>query len=99
MPYRSKFATKDIDMLFQAILELDDIEACYRFFEDLSTIKEINDMAQRMKVAKLLSEKVSYHNITLQTNASTATISRVNKALHYGADGYLLILEKLKEKK
>lgn len=94
MTYQSKFATKEIDLLFDAILMLKDKEECYRFFEDLCTIKEIQDMAQRLKVAVMLEKKISYQMISGETHASTATISRVNKALLYGAEGYHLILKK-----
>jgi TrpR-related protein YerC/YecD len=98
MSYRSKFADDDIDLLFDAILTLKDKESCYRFFEDLCTIKEIQDMALRLKVAKMLYDKVPYQTITKETNVSTATISRVSKALLYGADGYQQIIKSLKEK-
>ncbi|MDD3478026.1 MAG: YerC/YecD family TrpR-related protein [Candidatus Izemoplasmatales bacterium] len=98
MSYRSKFGSDDIELLFDAILKLKDKEECYRFFEDLCTIKEIQDMGQRMRVVKMLDAGVPYQAISLQTHASTATISRVNKSLHYGADGYRMVLEKLKDK-
>ena len=94
MTYRSKFSNKDIDQLFETILKLDTIESCYRFFEDLCTIKEITDMAMRLKVAKMLVNKHSYQEIQQETKASTATISRVAKSLTYGADGYKKLLEK-----
>jgi len=99
MAYQSKFANQDIELLFDAILKLESKEECYRFFEDLCTIKEIQDMGQRMRVVSMLSEKVPYQIISNETHASTATISRVNKSLHYGADGYQIILGKLKENK
>ncbi|QWB95912.1 TrpR-like protein YerC/YecD [Mycoplasmatota bacterium] len=99
MSYKSKFQTKSIDDLFQVITTLENEEECYRFFEDLCTIKEIQDMAQRLEVAKLLKEKVSYQEITEKTKASSATISRISKSLIYGADGYQIVLEKLKSKK
>jgi TrpR-related protein YerC/YecD len=98
MTYTSKYATKDIEELFDAILKLKTREECYRFFEDLCTVKEVQDMAQRLKVAVLLDQKVSYQQISHETHASTATISRVNKALIYGADGYRLILNQLNSK-
>jgi TrpR-related protein YerC/YecD len=98
MSYRPKFANSDMDTLFQAILTLNTEEECYRFFEDLCTIKEIQDMAQRMRVAELLDQKASYQEIAKQTHASTATISRVNKALIYGAEGYHIVLKSLKDK-
>ncbi len=86
------------DMLFSAILKLSSIEECYNFFEDLCTIKEVQDMAQRLEVAKMLNENISYIKISEKTGASTATISRVNKCLVYGSDGYKLALEKMEEK-
>jgi len=93
--YQSKFASDEIELLFEAVLKLENKEECYRFFEDLCTIKEIQDMGQRMKVVKMLDQKVPYQIISNETHASTATISRVNKSLNYGADGYRLILSKL----
>ena len=95
--YKSKFNTKDIDDLYNDILKLESVEECYRFFEDLCTIKEIQDMAQRLKVAKMLEDKISYQQIALETKASTATISRVSKSLTYGAEGYKLIFKKAKD--
>lgn len=95
MAYESKFKRADIDELFQAILLLKDEEDCYRFFEDICTINEIHAIAQRLQVAKLLSEKRTYSEIEDMTNASTATISRINKCLIYGADGYQRILKRM----
>ena len=83
------------DQLFAAILELKDKEECYKFFEDICTVKEIKAMSQRLKVAKMLSEGATYDQIAEQTGASTATISRVKRYLNYGADGYNLILDRL----
>jgi TrpR-related protein YerC/YecD len=96
MDYQSKLASNDLTILFEAILQLKTVEECYRFFEDLSTIKELQDMGQRFMVAKMLFDKKPYYRISEQTKASTATISRVNKSLVYGAEGYKLILERLK---
>ena len=98
MAYESKFKKEDIDELFEAVLTLRDLEDCYRFFEDICTINELHAIAQRLQVAKLLSEKKTYSEIEAITNASTATISRINKCLIYGADGYQRVLERLKEK-
>ena len=95
MAYESKFKRADIDELFKAILLLEDEEDCYRFFEYICTINEIHAIAQRLQVAKLLSEKKTYSEIEDLTKASTATISRINKCLVYGAEGYQRILEKL----
>ena len=98
MAYESKFKKEDIDELFEAVLTLRDLEDCYRFFEDICTINELHAIAQRLQVAKLLSEKKTYSEIEAITNASTATISRINKCLIYGAEGYQRVLERLKEK-
>ena len=97
MSYESRLKNQDIDELFEAILTLRDQEDCYRFFEDICTINEIHAIAQRLQVAKLLSEKRTYAEIEPLTKASTATISRINKCLVYGADGYRRVLERLKE--
>ena len=98
MSYESRLKNEDIDELFEAILSLKDQEDCYRFFEDICTINELHAIAQRLQVAKLLSEKRTYAEIEAMTKASTATISRINKCLVYGADGYRRMLERLKEK-
>ena len=97
MAYESKFKNDDIDELFRAVLLLEDEEDCYRFFEDICTINEIHAIAQRLQVAKLLSESRTYNEIESITKASTATISRINKCLVYGADGYKRILARMKE--
>ena len=76
------------DGLFQAILSLQDMDECYTFFEDVCTINEIQSLAQRFEVARLLREKKTYLEIAERTGASTATISRVNRSLNYGAGGY-----------
>jgi TrpR-related protein YerC/YecD len=88
---------KDIglDYLFQAVLTLKSKEECYNFFEDLCTISELKDMSQRLHVAKMLREHHVYNDIVSETGASTATISRVNRSLNYGSDGYTTILERL----
>ena len=98
MAYESKFKRDDIDELFRAILLLEDEEDCYRFFEDVCTVNEIHAIAQRLQVAKLLSEDKTYSEIEAVTKASTATISRINKCLVYGADGYKRILQRLADK-
>ena len=90
--------TEAVEQLFDAILTLETKEECYSFFEDICTINEIYSIAQRLRVAKLLSEKKTYMEIAQETNASTATISRINKCLVYGADGYKRVLERLSEK-
>lgn len=96
MEYQSKLQCKETDELFKGILLLEDIEDCYRFFEDICTINEIKAMAQRLQVAKLLSEGKTYGEIEEATAASTATISRINKCLVYGAEGYKRIIERMK---
>jgi len=93
----TKLHTKDVDELFRAILTLETAEECYRFFEDICTINEIRDIAQRLSVAQQLSEGRIYSDISKETGASTATISRVNKCLNYGSDGYRLVLERMKK--
>lgn len=89
---------EDLDMLFNAILELKDIDECYKFFEDIATINELRAISQRLCVAKMLTDKNVYTEIAEKTKASTATISRVNKCLNYGQGGYGLVLERLKTK-
>lgn len=96
---QSKLKSKDLDFLFEAILKLEDINECYNFFEDICTISELKALAQRLHVARMLRDKKTYTEIAEETNASTATISRVNRCLNYGADGYNAILDKLKENK
>ena len=85
------------NLLFKAILKLETIDECYDFFEDLCTVNEIKSMSQRMLVAKMLKGKKIYSDIVNETGASTATISRVNRALEYGCDGYKRILKKLEQ--
>ncbi len=86
---------KEIELLCNAILEIKTMEECKNFLDDLCSIQEINSMAQRILVAKMLKAKNVYTTIANQTGASTATISRVNKCLNYGANGYALILDRL----
>lgn len=85
------------DILMKAVLQLKTVEECYKFFEDLCTIAEIKSMSQRMEVALMLTEKKVYSDIAAETGASTATISRVNKCINYGQDGYNLVIKRLKE--
>ena len=94
-----KLRSASTDARFEAILTLKTVDECYRFFEDACTVKEIIDISQRFEVAKLLSEKKNYQEISKETGASTATISRVGKCLLYGKDGYTLVLERIKENK
>lgn len=91
------FNTPSIDRLFEVILQLKDAEECQKFFEDICTIKEVQDMAQRLDAAILLDEGVGYQQITEQVGISTATISRVSRCLNYGAGGYRMALNRLKE--
>ena len=95
MAYESRFKSEDIDGLFEAVLKLENEEECYRFFEDLCTINELKAMSQRWQVARLLAARKTYSEIEDETAASTATISRINKCLLYGADGYKKVLKKL----
>jgi len=90
--------TDALNRLFDVILNLEDREDCYRFFEDLCTIKELQDFAQRMEVAVLLSQGENYLSIAQKVGVSTATISRVSKCLNYGRGGYRRAIEKLEEK-
>lgn len=87
------FSMAKFDALFKAVLKLESVEECRRFFEDVCTIKEMQAIAQRLDVAKMLSEGRNYQEISKETGASTATISRVAKCLNYGAGGYMLVLE------
>ncbi len=95
MEYRSKLKHDLVDQFFQAVLCLENTEECYRFFEDICTVNEIKAIAQRLEVARMLTEKKTYHEIAERTHASTATISRVNRSLIYGADGYKEVFSKL----
>ena len=92
-----KLRDMQMDDLFKAILTLETVEECYAFFDDLCTISELKAMAQRMQVARMLDEKHVYSNVVKETGASTATISRVNRCLHYGNDGYKTVIERLKQ--
>ena len=94
----NKLHTKEVDTLFEAILSLDSVEECYKFFEDACTIKEVLEIAQRLKAAQMLTEGVNYAVISKETGMSTATISRVNRCLEYGGGGYAMILERLAKK-
>lgn len=87
------------DHFFEAVLTLDSVDECYKFFEDVCTIKEIKALSQRLEVAKMLKDKCLYSDIVAKTGASTATISRVNRSLTYGSDGYDIVLKRLEENK
>ena len=86
-----KIRTEAVDSLFEAILTLENKEECYGFFEDLCTVNELLSLSQRYEVAAMLSAKKTYLEIADKTGASTATISRVNRSLNYGNDGYELV--------
>ena len=93
-----KIRTEAVDHLFEAILCLKDKEECYTFFEDVCTINEILSLSQRYEVARMLREQKTYLDIAEKTGASTATISRVNRSLNYGNDGYDMVFERLAQK-
>ena len=97
MGYENRLKSREADDLFDAMLTLKDRDECYRFFEDLCTVKEIKAMSQRFEVAKLLIQKKTYSEIEEKTGASTATISRINRTLQFGADGYTEILSRVTE--
>ena len=86
------------DRLFEAILTLKSVDECYKFFEDVCTIKEIKAISQRLEVARMLTEKHLYSKIVAETGASTATISRVNRSLMYGSEGYEIVFDRLGKK-
>lgn len=94
--YKSKLQSEAMDFLCEAILALETKEECYRFFDDICTINEIKALEQRLQVAKMLKSKRTYLDIAGTTGASTATISRVNRCLNYGSDGYNIVFDRLK---
>lgn len=95
--YSGKLKEDLLDRLFEAILLLENLDECYRFFEDICTVAELKSLAQRLEVAKMLQDNRTYGEISSRTGASTATISRVKRALNYGADGYKLVFERMPE--
>lgn len=95
--YETRLKNPQTDRLVKALLSLENEEECYRLLEDLCTIREVRDLAQRLEVAQMLTDKITYTEIAAQTGASSATIGRVNRALSYGAGGYPIILNKMKE--
>ena len=97
--FEPKVKNRQTDMLMNAIIQLNDLEDAYRFFEDLCTIPEIRSISQRLEVADLLRKKETYQRIAEETGASSATISRVNRALNYGADGYNRVLDEMERNK
>lgn len=92
-----KLRTNNVKELFEAILTLQNVEECYQFFEDVCTVNEIISLAQRFEVAGMLRKKHTYNDIAEKTGASTATISRVNRSLNYGNDGYDMVFSRLKK--
>ncbi|WP_173917423.1 YerC/YecD family TrpR-related protein [Halobacillus sp. Marseille-Q1614] len=94
-----KLRGKTLDQLFEAILSLENVEECYEFFDDLATMNEVQSLAQRLEVARMLREGYTYHKIETETGASTATISRVKRCLNYGNDAYTLALDRVQEKR
>lgn len=96
MNINDKNKSKDFEFLFNAVLTLETAEECYSFFEDLCTVPELKALSQRLEVAKMLSEGCVYSDIVSKTGASTATISRVNRSLNYGSDGYKVVFERVK---
>lgn len=93
----AKLQNEAIDSLFKAVLSLESIDECYDFFGDLCTEKELLDMSQRLEVASLLRKKMNYVEISKTTGASTTTVSRVNKCLTYGNDGYNLVFSRMEK--
>ena len=95
----TKIKDAETDFLFKAILSLDSLEECYAFFEDLCTVSEIKEMSKRITAARMLNENYIYSTISEKTGLSTATISRVNRCLKYGNDGYAEILNRVERRK
>lgn len=95
MNYHYKVQNEQIDKLFEAILKLETIEECYRFFDDLCTINEIEAFGQRLMVAKMIHNKMTYQEIEKETGISAATISKISKSYMYGPKGYKMIIDKL----
>lgn len=93
-----KIHTEAVDHLFEAVLCLENKEECYTFFEDVCTINELLSLSQRFEVARMLRQKKTYLEISEKTGASTATISRVNRSLIYGNDGYEMVFNRIGEK-
>ena len=93
----TKLKDMNVDYLFKAILSLETMDECYNFFDDLCTVPELKALSQRLEVARMLSEGRVYSDIVAKTGASTATISRVNRSLNYGSDGYKEVFERVKD--
>jgi TrpR-related protein YerC/YecD len=95
MDMSKKLRTEAVDHLFEAILSLENKEECYKFFEDVCTVNELLSLSQRFEVARMLRMQKTYLDIAEQTGASTATISRVNRSLNYGNDGYDMVFARM----
>ena len=95
--YETRLKTPQSEQLVKALLSLETEEECFRLLEDLCTIREVRDLSQRLEVAQMLREKITYTEIAAQTGASSATIGRINRALSYGAGGYEIVLNRMKE--
>jgi TrpR-related protein YerC/YecD len=93
--FKSRLESEEMNFLCEAVLSLKTNEDVYRFFEDICTINEIKDLEQRLQVARMLKQRRTYLDIASTTGASTATISRVNRSLNYGSDGYNLVFERI----
>ena len=89
--------TEAVKHLFEAVLQLENVDECYQFFEDVCTINELLSLSLRFEVAKMLTENKTYLEIAEQTGASTATISRVNRSLNYGNDGYQMVFSRMEK--
>jgi TrpR-related protein YerC/YecD len=94
-----KIRDENTDFLFKAIMTLDKLDECYSFFEDLCTVSELKEMSKRLKAARMLRENYIYTDIAQETGLSTATISRVNRCLKYGNDGYVTVLDRLERER
>ena len=94
----SRLKSPQTDLLVKALMSLESEDECYRLMEDLLTMREVRDLSQRLEVAMLLRDKVTYNEIVEKTGVSTATIGRVNRALTYGAGGYAKVIERLTAK-
>ncbi len=91
-----RLKSESMDMLFECVLKLETLEECYAFFDDVCTIHELRAFAQRVSIAAMLNEGKTYSEIGEATGASTATISRINRSLVYGSDGYKIVFDRLK---
>lgn len=98
MIMNKKLHNKAVDLFFDAVLSLETRDECYKFFEDVCTINEILSLSQRFEVADMLRKKKTYMEISEETGASTATISRVNRSFIYGNDGYSIVFERMDKK-